>query len=126
MRRSVVEYKQNKSNVAVVKSTKIVVEEINKTCKALISRAFYNAKTDEEFIRIMNSERYNSAPQLYIQDIRLPHNNPWITKDGFEFDYNDGEYSNYYVSEVGGSISFTISSTKMKQYLSDEGKTFVE
>ena len=89
-------------------------------------RLFYNAKTDEEFIRIMNSERYNSAPQLYIQDIRLPHNNPWITKDGFEFDYNDGEYSNYYVSEVGGSISFTISSTKMKQYLSDEGKTFVE
>lgn len=89
-------------------------------------RLFYNTKTDEEFIKIMNSERYNSAPQLYLQDIRLPHNNPWITKDGFEFDYNDGEYNNYYVSEVGGSISFTISSTKMKQYLSDEGKTFVE
>ena len=32
-----------KRHVAVVKSTKIVVEEINKTCKALKSRAFYNA-----------------------------------------------------------------------------------
>ena len=28
-------------HVAVVKSTKIAVEEINKTCKALKSRAFY-------------------------------------------------------------------------------------
>ncbi len=41
---SAIEYTQNKNHVAVVKSTKIAVEEINKTCKALKSRAFYNEK----------------------------------------------------------------------------------
>ena len=35
------EYTQNKSHVAVVRNTKIAVEEINKSFKALISRAFY-------------------------------------------------------------------------------------
>ena len=37
------------SHVAVVKSIKIVVVEINKTCKALKSRAFYNAEIDYSF-----------------------------------------------------------------------------
>jgi hypothetical protein len=37
----VVEYSQNKIHVAVVKSIKIAVEEINKTCKALKSGAFF-------------------------------------------------------------------------------------
>jgi hypothetical protein len=89
-------------------------------------RLFYNAKSDEEFINIMNSEKQNSAPQLYLQDIRLPHTNPWITAEGFVFDYSSGEYRDYYVSEVGGTISFTIPSDRMKNYLDEEGKTFVE
>ena len=37
------------SHVAVVKSTKIAVEETNKNCKALKSNAFYDAKIDYIF-----------------------------------------------------------------------------
>lgn len=89
-------------------------------------RLFYSTNTDDEFINIMNSERSNSAIPLIPEDIRLPHNSPWITKDGFEFEYNDGEYSNYYISEVGGSISFSIPTSTMQLYLSEEGKTFIK
>lgn len=89
-------------------------------------RNFYNTTTDDEFIKIMNSERNNSAIPLISEDIRLPHNSPWITENGFEFEYNDGEYNDYYISEVGGSISFSIPTSTMQKYLSEEGKTFVK
>ena len=89
-------------------------------------RNFYSTTTDDEFIKIMNSERNNSAIPLISEDIRLPHNNPWITENGFEFEYNDGEYNDYYISEVGGSISFSIPTSTMQKYLSEEGKTFVK
>lgn len=89
-------------------------------------RNFYNTTTDEEFIKIMNSERSNSAIPLISEDIRLPHNCPWITENGFEFEYNDGEYADYYISEIGGSISFSIPTSTMQKYLSEEGKTFVK
>ena len=89
-------------------------------------RSFYSTTTDDEFIKIMNSERNNSAIPLISEDIRLPHNSPWITENGFEFEYNDGEYNDYYISEVGGSISFSIPTSTMQKYLSEEGKTFIK
>lgn len=82
-------------------------------------KEYFDVKSDADLMNQINESSLHNVNGTRI--IPLPDNCPLITEKGFEFHYGEYEisYGNYHPS-------FTVSVNMMKQYLSDEGKTFIE